>query len=369
MLALHPTVPTGLIRPFETEVQDDRFVKGEVELTWPIYAGGAIEAANRAADARLDDARHQSRATLQELVAELARRYFGLCLAVEARAVRRQVLDGMEQHLYQATRLEEEGMIARAERLHAEVARAEAARELAAADQDLRLAQAALRSLLDVRHDLRPESRLFILHELPPLEDLQRDAADANPNLRRLAAQHELAQSALAAERAQALPEVAFFARHELHTGDLTILEPRWAAGVGVQLNVFDGFARGHRVEAARAAVGMVEHLQEGARTDVDLLVEHHYRRARKALEQFDALSATIELAEESLRVRTRAFEEGFATSLDVVDARSTLAGVQLARLASAHDFVAELADLLAATGHAEGVVLYAQRADLEVTP
>lgn len=368
MLALHPEVPPAAIPPFETEIQNDRFFKAELELSWPLYTGGAIQAANRAADARLDDARQQSRGTQQELFADLVSRYYGLCLAEQARAVRRRVLDGMDRHLYQATRLEEEGMIARAERLHAEVARAEASRALQAAEQDVQLARAALRALLVVQGDLHPTSELFIVHDLPSLEELQRSAEDNNPDLSRLAAQQELARSALAAERAAYRPTVAVFAMHELHTGDLTILEPRWAAGIDVRFNLFDGNARGHRVEAARATAGMVEHLQEGARNDIALLVEHHYRTMLKAIEQFDSLSATVNLAEENLRVRTHAFEEGFATSLDVVDARTTLAGVRLARLAAAHEFVTALADLLAVTGHAATFEQYAARADVEVT-
>ena len=42
--------------------------------------------------------------------------------------------------------------------------------------------------------------------------------------------------------------------------------------------------------------------------------------------------------------------------------------GVELARLAAAHDFVTSLADLLAATGHAESFADYMQKADSEVT-
>ncbi|MEZ4386303.1 MAG: TolC family protein [Candidatus Krumholzibacteriia bacterium] len=367
MLALHPTVPAAAVPPFETQVQDDHFFRAGVELTWPVFTGGAIAAANRAADARVTDAREQTRATEQTLHATLVERYFGLCLAERAADVRRQVLAGMDQHLDAAVRLEAEGMIARAERLHAEVARAEASRSLQAADQDVRLAQAALRTLLDVDADVRPSSGLFVVHELPSLDALQHDAAAANPNLRRLDAQQELAAAALTAERADYFPDVALFARYELYPDDLTLLDPRWAAGVGLRLNVFDGFAREHRVKAARAATSMVSHLKRGAQDDVALLVESGYRRVVKALEQFDTLGATVDLAEENLRVRTRAFEEGVATSLEVVDALNMLSGVKLARLAAARDYVTALADLLAATGHAEDFVDYLNRADLEV--
>ncbi len=368
MLGLHPAVPSDAIPSFETQVQDDHYFQAGANLTWPIFTGGAISAANRAADARLADAREQTRATEQSLHATLVDLYFGLCLAEQAGKIRQQVLAGMDQHRDQAIRLEAEGMISRAELLHAKVSRAEAARGLQSAEHDVLLARAALRALLNEDIDPRPSSPLFVLHDLPALDDLQQAAAEANPNLRRLEAQKKLARSALSVERSDYLPDIALFARYELYPDDLTILEPRWAAGIGIQLDVFDGFARTHRVKAARATVSMVDHMEQDAQSKVDLLVEHNYRRVVKALEQFDTLESTIDLAEENLRVRTRAFEEGMATSLDVVDAVNMLAGVELARLATAHDFVTSLADLLTATGHAERFVDYMQKADREVT-
>ena len=72
------------------------------------------------------------------------------------------------------------------------------------------------------------------------------------------------------------------------------------------------------------------------------------------AREQVEAFGAALELARENVRVRTRAFEEGVATSLDVVDARLSLAKVELGRLASARDLDVALAELLEAAGQTE---------------
>ena len=294
LLALHPTIPSDAIPAFELEVQDELFYKAGVEMVWPVFTGGAISGANRAADARVRDAREQTRSVEQSLHATLVGRYFGVCLAEQAATVRRQVLAGMKRHVEQAIRLEAEGMISRAERLHAEVSYAEAVRELQNAEQDVLLAKAALRVLLHGESDPRPSASLFITHDLPALEVLQRDADAANPAVLRLEAQQQLAESALSVERADYVPNVALFGRYELYPDDLTALEPRWVAGIGLQFNLFDGFARRHRVKAARATVSMVDHARDGARNEVALLVESNYRRVVKAMEQFDTLESTI---------------------------------------------------------------------------
>ena len=129
ILGLHPVVPAEMVPSFEKPVQDDTFWRANVSAVWPIFTGGQILAGNRAADAFLEESREKLRYTESTLTTELVRRYFGLRLAQKVFEVRKQVLEGMDKHLYQAKKLEENGMIARAERLHAEVAWAEAKRE------------------------------------------------------------------------------------------------------------------------------------------------------------------------------------------------------------------------------------------------
>jgi outer membrane protein TolC len=99
----------------------------------------------------------------------------------------------------------------------------------------------------------------------------------------------------------------------------------------------------------------------------VATLVEQKHRELRQAREQFESLDATVTLAGESLRVRTLAFDEGLATSLEVVDARLALARVELKRLAAAYEFDVALAELLSACGESSRFDEYRKRADVEV--
>ena len=142
----------------------------------------------------------------------------------------------------------------------------------------------------------------------------------------------------------------------ELHEGGLTILDPKWAVGAGVKWTLFDGFERSHKVAAAKLQQQRVEEIEQRARRDVATVVEKHYREMAKAREQFDALEASLELGRENLRVRTRAFEEGLGTSLDVVDARLSLSRVELERLVAAYDYDVALAGLLEQSGQSDRI-------------
>ena len=324
--------------------------------SWALLAGGKVSAANDAAAARLEDARALRRLAEEGLLSELVKRYFGLRLALAARDVRAEVRRGVETHAGHARKMEAEGILSKAERLHAEVALSEADRQLKGAEQDVALARAALGSLL-VAPDpaaLRLSTPLFVVGDVSPLASFTEAAMARNPNLGRVAAQGKLASAGLSAAKGEWLPGVTVFGMREMYTPDLTFIFPRWVVGAAATFPVFDGMAREHRIASAKAQSDRVAEIDAQARRDVALLVEKSWRELEKAREQFDALAPAVVLAEESRRVRRRAFEEGLGTSLEVVDAELSVSRVKVERLKAALEADVARASLLEASGQAD---------------
>ena len=212
------------------------FFKSQVKAVWPIFTGGKILAANRAAEAGVRSAEAGLEETRQVLLADLVKYYFGVRLAEQALAVRKQALDVMTRHLDQARRLEEEGMIAKTERLHAEVACAEAGREFKSASRDLAIAQTGLGNLLNLSEPAYPSSPLFILPAMDPVESFVEEAGEDHPGLKKLHAIGDQAHQQVRAKEAKYFPEIFLFGQRELNTRDLTVLEPKWAVGVGFKV-------------------------------------------------------------------------------------------------------------------------------------
>ena len=179
-------------------------------------------------------------------------------------------------------------------------------------------------------------------------------ALASNAALARLSAASSLAEAGLTSEKARWYPDLSLFGFRELYKPGLTILDPLWAVGLTARWTLFDGLGREKGIVAARERTARVGETTLRARRDVETLVEKKYREVRKALEQVEAYEAALELARENQRVRQRGFEEGVATSLDVVDARLSLARVELGRLAAARDVDVALAELLEAAGQSE---------------
>ena len=100
-----------------------------------VLTGDTFDAANNAAKIKVNQARQKGSQTRNALISELTERYFGLALALQVIEVRKQVVDGMHHHLSDAIALEKNGIIAKGERLYAEVHAAEAEREYLAAQK------------------------------------------------------------------------------------------------------------------------------------------------------------------------------------------------------------------------------------------
>src|SRR5262249_50118723 len=128
--------------------QQEWRTRPSITMTLPIYSGGRIAAAQHAARASVQEAVAGRDAALQSLDVQLVDTYFGQQLAERALDVRREVRDGLQEHLTHAEALEKEGFATRAQRLQAVVARDQAEREFQSATNDLATARTALSSLL-----------------------------------------------------------------------------------------------------------------------------------------------------------------------------------------------------------------------------
>ena len=80
----------------------------------------------------------------------------------------------------------------------------------------------------------------------------------------------------------------------------------------------------------------------------------------QQAQDNVRALNTTIELSEELVRMRKKAFTEGMATSTEVIDAETMLSKVKVARLAAYYEYDVALMNLLALCGTPEQFSRYA---------
>ncbi len=338
------------------------FVGGDV--TVPLWMGGKINAANRAARINEQTARSQGIQQRNALVSELVERYYGLALARQVVVVRQQVVDGVRKHLEDAAALEAQGMISRSEKLYVEFKMSEAERDLQNAQSQVETIAAALNSTIGQTDDYQPVTAMFILERIEPLDHFRTLAAERNPLLDQVDQKRRLAYEGVRAQRSSFLPQVVAMGGMSFYDYQVSKVLPRWAVGVGVNFKLFDGLNRDYKYSAAKQTVRRVEALQDKAGNDISVLVEKLYNQMENYRTQMASIEASLAFAEEYLKTKNAAFLEGMSSSTDLIDAELNLAKVKTERIEAAYRYDVSLAQLLEAAGISDEFTAYMRRQD-----
>lgn len=326
----------------------------DANLTWPIFTGGKRIYASKIGKKLVSVAevnREQVSANQQALLIES---YFGLRLGQRVVEVKAETYNSLKTHYDQALKLEQQGMINRAERLVAQVSMEEAKRELESARKDLEVASQALKSLINIgeEQEIRTTTSLFINESIPSVNYFKEMIPFNNYLVNQLKLQENIAGDQLKIGRSGYLPNIALIGKQTLYADGLDkYLMPRTMIGVGFTWNIFDGLDREKRIRQARLTSQSLAIGKEKAVTDLQVGVDKFYSQMQNAMDNVKALNTTLEMSNELVRIREKSFKEGMATSSDVVDAEVVLSKVKTAFLLAYYQYDVALANLLSICG------------------
>jgi len=345
-------------------IQKKQFGTVAATFQWPLFTGGKILAANKAANIGKKDAGENSRQQEGEVIEELVERYYGLCLAQQAVSVHNEVLTGLQQHLEDAEKMENEGLIAHTDVLHAHVFQAQALRELNKAKQTADILNQALQNTLvmDDSTRIEPVSELFYLDSIENENYFLELARTHNPLLNQVESKRQLSIQNCRAQKADYFPTVALQGTYNIVSKDLSPYAPDWMIGVGLKWTLFDWTSRVNKVKAASFQTKQVEEVQEKAKSDVGTLIDKLYHELNMYHEQLIELESAQKYADEYLVAREKEFHQDITNSTEVVDANLALAKVKTERLEVIYNYDLTLAKMLEFAGVPQNFNAYFKR-------
>ncbi|EGR2040610.1 TPA: TolC family protein [Vibrio cholerae] len=365
--ALPPTLAQLVagIGSIQSTITERDIFTSSIRAIWPIFTGGRITAAQDAAAGKEDEAQSQLAMEIQARYEDLAKYYFSVVLAKEVLATRIAVEEGLTQHRDNALKLEQQGQIAHVERLQADASLDKAKVERKKAQKTLDIAQSALTQILGATETVEPSGILFINTSLPPMHAFIEQTLNTYPGLSLLDAKEKQASSLIKAEQGKYYPEVYLYGDYSLHEDDslASQMKPDWLVGVGVNIPLIENTGRSEQVKAANSAVNQVRYLKAQAKQDLSVLVEKTYLEAEQALEEVTGLNSSLNLAQENLRLRQKAFSQGLSTSVDVVDAELYLASIRTQQSLASFNYLISLNKLLALSSEMSSFSTYHQSA------
>jgi outer membrane protein TolC len=257
-----------------------------------------------------------------------------------------------------ALKLERTGLIAKVERLKADVAVDNAVREAAKAGGDLELAQLALRRMLGAPGAVVPATPLCVHDQaVGSLASFIDAAAASNAAWKQIDSKRRQAAGSVALQGGEFSPTVIGIANYNLNRG--SSVRANWLVGVAVSVPLVDRIDRSKMIAAARLEQRRVEVMAEQAGRDIPTLAESQWRAMEDARLRYLGMASAIELARETQRLAQVSFKNGQATSTEVADASLNFTKTSLERAQAAYDYVMALAKLLGTTGAADKLAAY----------
>jgi outer membrane protein TolC len=259
-----------------------------------------------------------------------------------------------------AQKLFAEGIISKYHVLRADVAVADAEASLEDDKNNLELAYLALKSTMGVSQD----TTLVLTDSLKYYDfDLNKeasvDSAYSNQPLLQLIDQKKIMvdqKKNLASSKFWptifAFGEVGFFRRD--FPG---IVQPPWMVGIQANWEIFSGFKDYQELQAAKHLENQLLHAKKDAKNKIKLWINKAYTQAVNAKTKYEKSEATIKLAKENLRMCEKRFEEGYGTSLEVIDANMMLEGEKVKRLSALYNYYKALNELFTAAGQPTKIV------------
>ena len=351
---------------WDLTIQERQFSTLTAGFMWPIFTGGKINAATRAAHIKYEIAETENLQKSYELTNELVERYFGKVLAERSLKVREDIRITMELHYHDAEKLQSQGQIANVELLNSKLLLIESEREYQKSARQNNMLNEALSNTL-AEKDLNifiPVTDLFYLDSLEEIDYFYRLALQKSPLLAGVNKKKELAGESFKAEKSGQLPTIAITGMYDIASNELSPYLPGYVIGIGMKWNLFEGLSQNKKIKALSWQKIQTEDYYQKVSSDIHTAINKHYQELNMYREQLQMLEAAMDLANEYFRVRNKAFNEGMATSTQVADAYLLLAKSRIEKLQAMYGYDVSLSKLLYYAGLTDHFIDYMKRAD-----
>ena len=340
---LYPQIAATGQHTRQKELQEDRMspttdtIPGTPEhystlslnLDQHIYQWGRVWSGKRAAEEFLEGTRQGHARNVQEILFQVTSSYYAVLLAERHVEIAESSLKRAERHLEQARSRYEVGVVTHTDVLRAEVQVAQAAEELERArnDMDLALEDLALHmGVMQVERDLAEPEEMRPSRD-PDMDELYSRALDNRRDLDQMQRRASALEENVQQQRADYFPRLSAHGSYT-RTDEPDIFQDNrenWEASLRLSYPLFQGGRDRAELHKARSELAQSQaelgHMRQQIRNQVRS-VHLDIRTQRRVIQQ---LEKQVESARSHYEQVSAQFEEGVASSVDLVDALTAL--------------------------------------------
>ena len=323
---------TGFVPREISPINPDNY-SWDLTAAQPLFTGWRLTLARDLASLGVDIAQIQKETTVQDLVLEVKKAYFGILKAEKLRTVAEQSVEQLKAQLEVSKAFFEEGIIAKNDLLQTEVQMAQARQNLIRATNGVALAKSLFNTLL--RRGVNEEVQIQDILDYTPVQ-LSLDDALERAKLDRPEVQ-ELSLAVVSAEKGVKLsksgyyPSVTLIGNYNRETDDWLLEDISgedpdvWTITLQGEWTFWEWGKTKHEVAAAQARLNKARHLLNEVQDNIRLEVKDAYLSLREAEKNIQVAKTAVVQAEENFRMNEERYKQQVATATDVFVAETLL--------------------------------------------
>jgi outer membrane protein len=307
-----------------------------------LYDAGQTRHAVRSAELTRDAAGENRRQMEMETIASTVRGYYAALLSAEQLKAANQALRSAAADLERAQAIRSAGMSTDVDVLSIRVHLAGIEEQKIRRSADLEVALAALNEVLglplDAPHVLSTEMARLSLPDIP-LTAYETAALEDRAEARQAKIGVHLAENQAAAARGNLLPQITL---HGAFEADRQRFYDRgadnWLVSLGLRWNLFNGFSDKARVREGESLLQRSQAEKERTGSTIHLQVRRAWADLRASEQRIEGAKASVEEAEESLRITRNRYGAGMSNVTDLLRTEAAAFDARTRYLAALHD-------------------------------
>lgn len=305
---------------------------GTVSLRQPVFMGGKIVAADKAAALAGDLAESRYETEYRAVISEVDRVYWQTVSLSEKLQLAREYDELLRQLLDDAEKMAAAGIATEADVLAVKVKANEAAMMLTKAENGVSLSRMLLCRIcgMDLNTDIELADEGLDRLQMPQaVPEMSNDEIfSSRPEIRSLELAAEIYDRKTAIARADMMPHVALTANYILsnpnvYNGFRNDFGGTFNVGATVSIPIIHGCSARQKVNKAKAEAVLTRYRIEDAKETISLQVSRLRRQHDEAFEKLAMAGSNLDSAEENLRTARIGFTEGTVPANTVMQAQT----------------------------------------------
>ncbi len=350
-LPFNAPFPDGIPLNETPNLQDKNILKTSVDVDWVLFSGLEASNAIKASKHKESSINYLGMAEKDKLALKIIETYDKLALVYASEKVlttSEKYLDEQEHFVKKAI---ENGLATPIGRKKIELAQQQLAGKKLEFEHNKIM-------LIEVLFQLTGESRDNLKMLKPELESFALNSASKVEKRNEIKALEEAEKATIyksKMEQSHFIPKVALKGHYEFIEDYLSLLDPKWYVGVGIQWNIFDGNQSHIKAKQSKLESQIYRERIEEAEEMIGLSIVKAEQTYQSTLQSSKIVEKEIELATDTYEMVDKQYKNDLASINDVLDALNDLEKANFKMQESLFDQRRAVTEML----HAKGILQY----------